>query len=62
MIFGRQGAIAGILGTADVGVTVNGLPFDGPGRDDWMVLSGLPFKGSVRIGKKSMLTDGDAWE
>ncbi|KAK1232906.1 hypothetical protein PQX77_003919 [Marasmius sp. AFHP31] len=57
VIFGRQGALAGILGTADVGVTVDGLPFDGPGRDDWMVLSGLPFKGSVRIGKKSMLMD-----
>ncbi|KAL0065797.1 hypothetical protein AAF712_007100 [Marasmius tenuissimus] len=59
VIFGRQGALAGILGTADVGVTVDGLPFDGPGRDDWMVLSGLPFKGSVRVGKKSMLMDSD---
>ncbi|KAL0576274.1 hypothetical protein V5O48_005718 [Marasmius crinis-equi] len=62
VIFGRQGAVAGILGTADVGVTVKGLPVDGPGRDDWMVLSNLPFKGSVRVGKKSMLTsDVDKW-
>ncbi|KAK7061020.1 hypothetical protein VNI00_000755 [Paramarasmius palmivorus] len=57
VIFGRDGAIAGILGTADVGVLVQGLPLDGPEHEDGMVLSGLPFKGSVRIGKKSMLSD-----
>ncbi|KAG7093681.1 hypothetical protein E1B28_007339 [Marasmius oreades] len=53
VIFGRQGAVAGILGTADVGVTVKGLPLDSPDHRDGMVLSGLPFKGSVRVGKKN---------
>ncbi|KAF9266950.1 hypothetical protein L218DRAFT_758876 [Marasmius fiardii PR-910] len=59
VIFGRQGAVAGILGTADVGVTVKGLSLDSPDRDG-MVLSGLPFKGSVRVGKKSMLAEGES--
>lgn len=53
VIFGRQGAVAGILGTADVGVMVKGLPVE-PGRVEGMVLSDLPFKGSVRVGQKSL--------
>ncbi|TFK89417.1 hypothetical protein K466DRAFT_486948 [Polyporus arcularius HHB13444] len=51
VIFGTQGALAGVQGVAAVAVRVEGLPFAN-GRDGEMELSGLPFQGSVRIGKK----------
>ena len=53
VIFGTQGALAGVQGVAAVAVRVNGLPFAN-GHDGEMELTGLPFEGSVRIGKKSM--------
>ncbi|KAF5384235.1 hypothetical protein D9615_003475 [Tricholomella constricta] len=53
VVFSTDGAIAGILGTAAVAAKVVGLPFSGPNGE--MELFGLPFKGSVRVGKKSML-------
>lgn len=49
VVFGSHGALAGLLGTAAVAVDVKGLPF-GNGRE--IELTGLPFRGSVRIGKK----------
>ena len=52
VIFGSQGALAGVQGVAAVAVRVEGLPFAN-GRDGEMELSGLPFQGAVRIGKKS---------
>ena len=54
MVFGTDGALAGLQGEAAVAVRVNGLPFEN-GRDSEMHLTGLPFKGNVRIGKRSML-------
>lgn len=36
-------------------VAVQGLPFPGEGSE--MELDGLPFQGSVRVGKKSMIMD-----
>ena len=54
VIFGSQGALAGVQGVAAVAVRVEGLPF-ASGRDPEMELSGLPFQGSVRIGKKKMV-------
>ncbi|ESK96511.1 hypothetical protein Moror_7019 [Moniliophthora roreri MCA 2997] len=57
VIFGRDGALAGILGSTDVGVLVQGLPLPGPEHGDGMVLSDLPFKGSVRIGKRNLFSD-----
>jgi hypothetical protein len=54
-----DGAVAGVQGVAAVSVRVEGLPIDphdGGGGDGGhggaMVLTGLPFQGSVRIGKK----------
>ena len=57
MIFGTEGATAGIMGTAAVTVSVEGIPLgDQPGPDaDRLVLSGLPFQGRVHIGKKGLL-------
>ncbi|TFY59234.1 hypothetical protein EVJ58_g5905 [Rhodofomes roseus] len=54
VVFGTQGALAGLQGEAAVAVHVDGLPFEN-GRDGEMQLTGLPFKGNVRIGKRSML-------
>ncbi|OBZ76471.1 hypothetical protein A0H81_02995 [Grifola frondosa] len=54
VIFGSQGALAGVQGIAAVAVHVHGLPFAN-GHDGEMELTGLPFQGSVRIGKRSML-------
>lgn len=53
------GADAGVQGTVAVGVRIEGLPLD-PRDDDGgdgggggaMVLTGLPFQGNVRVGKK----------
>ncbi|KAK2460813.1 hypothetical protein APHAL10511_007283 [Amanita phalloides] len=53
VIFGSAGALAGLLGSASVIVTVEGLPVDNPGQNHELELDGLPFHGSVRIGKKS---------
>ena len=45
------GADAGVQGVVAVNVRVEGLPIEGVDRGG-MVLTGLPFQGSVRIGKK----------
>lgn len=47
VIFGSSGAVAGILGHADVRADVHGLNGN-------MELGGLPFRGAVRVGKGSM--------
>ena len=51
-----EGAEAGVQGVVAVGVRIEGLPIDerdGDGDDGGgMVLTGLPFQGSVTIGKK----------
>ncbi|TFK28291.1 hypothetical protein FA15DRAFT_665510 [Coprinopsis marcescibilis] len=60
VIFTSDGALAGLQGTAAVQVKVQGLPVrnggdhgkDGPSH---LNLEGLPFTGSVRINKKSLL-------
>ncbi|KAH9944882.1 hypothetical protein B0H21DRAFT_744960 [Amylocystis lapponica] len=54
VIFGPQGALAGVQGVAAVSVRVQGLPFEN-GKDGEMELTGLPFQGSVLIGKRAML-------
>lgn len=51
--------MAGIQGTAAVGVDIHGLPLPG-GAGSEMELSGLPFRGSVRVGKNSLLMDNIA--
>ncbi|KAF8064890.1 hypothetical protein FPV67DRAFT_159312 [Lyophyllum atratum] len=51
VVFGSEGALAGILGSAAVASKIRGLPL--LGHDGEMELSGLPFRGSVRVGKKS---------
>ncbi|KIJ63603.1 hypothetical protein HYDPIDRAFT_92125 [Hydnomerulius pinastri MD-312] len=56
VIFSPEGALAGLQGTADVGVNIVGLPFhDGTGKEAELELVGLPFQGNVRIGKKGLL-------
>ncbi|EIW79590.1 hypothetical protein CONPUDRAFT_106194 [Coniophora puteana RWD-64-598 SS2] len=52
VIFGTQGALTGLQGVAAVGVNVEGLPLPGAANSS-LVLTGLPFKGAVIIGKKS---------
>ena len=61
VIFGpSEGAVAGVQGVAAVCVQVDGLPIGQPeegdgevgGRD--MVLMGLPFQGTVRVGRKGV--------
>ncbi|KAH9026620.1 hypothetical protein EDB85DRAFT_165989 [Lactarius pseudohatsudake] len=50
-----DGAVAGVQGVVAVSVRVEGLPVDphdGDGVGGAMVLTGLPFQGSVRVGKK----------
>lgn len=51
VVFGTKGALAGVLGSTAVAVDVEGLP-NGNGKGSEMELSGLPFQGSVIIGKK----------
>jgi hypothetical protein len=51
VVFGTKGALAGILGSTAVAVDVEGLP-NGDGKSGEMELSGLPFQGSVTVGKK----------
>jgi len=53
VIFGHNGALAGILGHTSVSVNIKGLP-GGSGDTGKLELSGLPFQGSVIIGKKSI--------
>ncbi|KAJ7766322.1 hypothetical protein DFH07DRAFT_915995 [Mycena maculata] len=55
VIFGSDGAIAGILGTAAVAIDVFGLPFPGNDGQGEMELTGLPFRGAIHVGKKSLL-------
>ncbi|KAG6828723.1 hypothetical protein H0H92_006952 [Tricholoma furcatifolium] len=57
VLFGTDGAVAGLLGSTAVAARVRGLPL--PGQDGEMELSGLPFRGSVRVGKKGMLQHED---
>ncbi|KAI9446943.1 hypothetical protein BJY52DRAFT_1314138 [Lactarius psammicola] len=52
-----EGAVAGVQGVVAVGVRIEGLPIDPRNGDEGdgggaMVLTGLPFQGSVRVGKK----------
>ncbi|KAJ7118452.1 hypothetical protein C8R43DRAFT_1077421 [Mycena crocata] len=60
VIFGSDGAVAGILGVAGVAVDVFGLPFPGDDGESEIELNGLPFRGSVLVGKKSLLGIGGA--
>ncbi|VDB96689.1 unnamed protein product [Peniophora sp. CBMAI 1063] len=54
VVFGTHGAVAGVRGTAAVRVQIGGLPVVGDGEEgEGVVLSGLPFEGSVRVGKKA---------
>ncbi|KAF8128752.1 hypothetical protein EV363DRAFT_1400524 [Boletus edulis] len=54
ILFGSNGATAGLQGTVDVGVDIVGLPFhDGNGKDVGFQLKGLPLQGKVLIGKKT---------
>ncbi|KAG6380131.1 hypothetical protein JVT61DRAFT_8218 [Boletus reticuloceps] len=54
ILFGSNGATAGLQGTVDVGVDIVGLPFhDGNGEDVGFQLKGLPLQGKVLIGKKA---------
>ena len=57
MIFGTEGATAGIMGNAAITVSIDGIPLDGtPGSNITnLVLTGFPFKGRVQIGKKGLL-------
>jgi hypothetical protein len=56
VIFSSEGALAGLQGTADVGVDIVGLPFhDGTGDDAEFQLVGLPLQGKMRIGKRDLL-------
>ncbi|KAH7882984.1 hypothetical protein F5I97DRAFT_1930589 [Phlebopus sp. FC_14] len=56
VIFNSDGALAGLQGTVDVGVSIVGLPVDGgTGKDSGFELKGLPFKGNVRVGKKGFV-------
>ncbi|KAH8112826.1 hypothetical protein DFH11DRAFT_1841923 [Phellopilus nigrolimitatus] len=54
---GRDGALAGVKGTAAVAVAVDGLPVrngdEGP-EGHVMELTGLPFTGSFRVGRKGL--------
>ena len=59
VIFGSQGALAGVQGVAAVAVNVDGLPLRDRDATNEMELSGLPFQGSVRIGKKNVYFESD---
>jgi hypothetical protein len=51
VVFGAKGALAGVLGNTAVAIDVEGLPKQ-DGEAGEMELSGLPFQGSVIVGKK----------
>ena len=55
VIFGSHGALAGVQGVAAVAVHIDGLPIEQGDSGGEMQLNGLPFQGSVRVGKKSTL-------
>ncbi|EAU83859.1 hypothetical protein CC1G_09528 [Coprinopsis cinerea okayama7 len=56
VIFTSDGAVAGLQGTAAVTVQVDGLPLERPGAaSNHLMLAHLPFQGSVRITKKTLL-------
>jgi len=61
VLFDKQGALAGVQGVAAVAASIDGLPVqddpdDGGGGGEARVieLTGLPFQGSFRVGKKNM--------
>lgn len=57
VLFGPQGALAGVQGTAAVAAMVDGLPVAGDGNEGGgsiVELLGLPFTGSFRVGKKAL--------
>ncbi|KAL5478543.1 hypothetical protein ACEPAI_2727 [Sanghuangporus weigelae] len=56
---GREGALAGVNGTAAVGVAVAGLPVEDDKDEEEegkhvFELTGLPLSGTVRVGRKSL--------
>ena len=51
---GKEGALAGVKGTAAVAVVIDGLPLEDNGSGHVMELTGLPFSGSFRVGRKAM--------
>lgn len=55
VIFSTKGAVAGLQGTANVGVHIVSLPVEGGGDNSEFVLRGLPLRGIVQIGKKFSL-------
>jgi hypothetical protein len=56
VIFGTHGALAGLKGTTDVGVHILGLPLgDRDETTSGIDLLGLPFQGSVHVGKRGLL-------
>jgi hypothetical protein len=57
VVFSSDGAVAGIQGVAAVSIKIHGLPYPGS-EDGAMELSGLPVKGSVRVGKKALFSLG----
>ncbi|KAI0089594.1 hypothetical protein BDY19DRAFT_943148 [Irpex rosettiformis] len=59
VIFGSQGALAGVQGVAAVAVNVDGLPLRDRDANNELELSGLPFQGSVRVGKKGLYFDSE---
>ncbi|KAH9972515.1 hypothetical protein BJV74DRAFT_864960, partial [Russula compacta] len=64
VIFGRssEGAVAGVQGVTAVGVRIEGLHIgqssetagDSDGGGSGMVLTGLPFQGSIRVGRSGL--------
>ncbi|KAH7915949.1 hypothetical protein BJ138DRAFT_996845 [Hygrophoropsis aurantiaca] len=57
VIFGTQGALAGLDGQAAVGVHVHGLGFGENRGNGEIQFTRLPFQGNVRVGKKGMSID-----
>jgi len=60
VLFDRRGALAGVQGVAAVAASIDGLPVrddpenGGEGEQGIVELTGLPFQGSFRVGKKNM--------
>jgi len=61
VIFESGGATAGLLGSTSVVVEIPGLPIHGPGGATAVEMSKLPFRGSVKIGKKGFFEDTLDW-
>jgi len=53
VVFGTNGAVAGLSGSVAVAIEVEGLPL-GSGEAGEMELSGLPFQTSFIVGRKSL--------